>query len=274
MKDLRDRATPLFSIISVTKDDFPGIKRTVESVQAQTLKSFEQIIQEHPNRDDALEKLVQAIPSVKYHRENDSGMYDAMNRGFAKARGEWVLFLNGGDYFYENQTLERLSALLRDMDELWAYGGLELQMPDRSWQLRDSIVDVRKVYWARDWFPHPSIVAKRSLFEKVGGYTTSFGVSADQEWALRLHRSCGSVAVPFTVSCLTYGGMSASISLWNREREFRRIRCAHEEFLFRSGSLDQLATWVLFLWRCVKLRFLGGSSREPLRGCFSTKVPD
>jgi hypothetical protein len=196
------------------------------------------------------------------------GIYDAMNRGLARARGEWVLFLNGGDFLYGSQTLECLSALLRDIQGPWTYGTLAVQMADKSWQLRSSKVNIAKAYWAKDWFPHPSIVARRSFLSEVGGYSISWKISADQEWALRLHSSYDCVPIPLTISCLTYGGLSASNSLWHRELEFCRIRHAHEKLLLRSKAVDQLATFALFLWRCVKLRMLGGSRKEPLRNCF------
>jgi len=104
---------PKFSIITVVLNNPNGLKKTIESVANQSYKSYEYIIVDGGSRNET-------IDIIKHNREivtnwiceSDKGIYDAMNKGAAIARGEWLLFLNSGDLFYDSSVLTTVSTLL------------------------------------------------------------------------------------------------------------------------------------------------------------------
>lgn len=104
---------PLISIVTVVFNAGATIKKTLDSVQMQTYKSFEHIIVDGQSTDNTME-IVEAYGAAIAQKisERDKGIYDAMNKGLQMARGEWVIFLNAGDYFHSNTVLAEVSSLM------------------------------------------------------------------------------------------------------------------------------------------------------------------
>ena len=103
--------TPRFSIITVCYNAAHTIGRTVESVAAQTCTDYEHLIIDGKSIDNTLQ-VVDLCPGGERRiiiSEPDSGIYDAMNKGLGKARGEYLIFLNAGDKFHDANTLERIN---------------------------------------------------------------------------------------------------------------------------------------------------------------------
>ena len=89
-----------------TKDDFI---ETIKSINNQTYKNFEIIVIDGKSNDGTEDEINQMRDSFsKIIIEKDNGIYDAMNKGIALVKGEWTVFLNSGDTFFEKVTLERI----------------------------------------------------------------------------------------------------------------------------------------------------------------------
>lgn len=100
------------SIITINYNNLEGLKKTVRSVMDQTWRDFEWIIIDGGSTDGSRELIeeVAARPDsqVSYWcSEPDKGIYNAMNKGTAKAKGEYYLFLNSGDSLYDNEIIYR-----------------------------------------------------------------------------------------------------------------------------------------------------------------------
>ena len=99
-----------FTIVTVCLNEVQNIGRTCESICSQTFGEYEWIVIDGQSTDGTLDVL-----SEYEHRisclvsEPDSGIYDAMNKGIRLAKGEYLLFLNAGDYFSDNNALEAVS---------------------------------------------------------------------------------------------------------------------------------------------------------------------
>jgi len=104
-----DLLKPVLSIITVVYNAEPIILKTLESVWNQTYPGIEYIIIDGASKDGTLEllKLYHARFS-HLQSEPDKGIYDAMNKGLARATGEYVLFLNAGDELAEVNTVEKI----------------------------------------------------------------------------------------------------------------------------------------------------------------------
>lgn len=104
---------PHLSIITVTYNARQTLPITLRSVQEQTWKDWEHIIVDGASTDGTIELIrayAQDNPKVRWISEPDEGIYDAMNKGISMAQGEFLIFLNAGDSFWESTTLERLFA--------------------------------------------------------------------------------------------------------------------------------------------------------------------
>lgn len=103
------------SIITINFNNLAGLKKTADSVISQTWKEFEWIIIDGGSTDGSKEFIVSLNddlnrngwnPITYWCSEPDKGIYNAMNKGIAKANGEYLNFMNSGDCFYENRTLD------------------------------------------------------------------------------------------------------------------------------------------------------------------------
>lgn len=98
---------PNLSIITINYNNRDGLKKTIDSVVSQTYKDFEWIVIDGGSTDGSKELIEQYTEHLSYWvSEPDKGIYNAMNKGIRQAQGEWLQFLNSGDWLYEPTTLE------------------------------------------------------------------------------------------------------------------------------------------------------------------------
>ena len=100
------------SVITINYNNLSGLRRTVDSVMSQTWRGFEWILIDGGSNDGSKEYIesIAAIPeaNVSYWcSEPDNGVYNAMNKGIAIAKGDYLNFMNSGDVFFECKTLEK-----------------------------------------------------------------------------------------------------------------------------------------------------------------------
>ena len=105
------RESPIVSVVTVCKDVVGEIGGTCESVLGQTFADFEWIVVDGASGDGTVEVLNRYRRGMAHFlSEPDGGVYHAMNKGIALARGEYVVFMNGGDAFASDRVLERVFA--------------------------------------------------------------------------------------------------------------------------------------------------------------------
>lgn len=95
-----------FSIITINLNNRAGLEKTIQSVIKQECADYEYIIIDGGSSDGSAEVIREYKDSLSYWvSERDTGIYNAMNKGLKQAHGEYVCFLNSGDYFYSSQVL-------------------------------------------------------------------------------------------------------------------------------------------------------------------------
>lgn len=105
------------SIITVNYNDRTGLEATIKSVASQTCRDFEYIVIDGASTDGSVELLKQYNNIIDYAiSEQDTGIYNAMNKGIIQAHGEYCLFLNAGDSLYSNDTIKKALPHLHDAD--------------------------------------------------------------------------------------------------------------------------------------------------------------
>lgn len=109
--------SPLISIITITFNAQSTLRPTMESVASQTCRDYEHIVVDGASHDRTLE-IARSFEGVRILSEPDKGLYDAMNKGMAMARGKYLLFLNSGDTFASDEVLEAYAKRARLGDEI------------------------------------------------------------------------------------------------------------------------------------------------------------
>jgi glycosyltransferase involved in cell wall biosynthesis len=211
---MRTREQPLFSIITVTLNPGATLGRTVDSVKSQRCREFEHIIKDGGSIDGSLQRFAAAADDYRPNviRQQDSGIYDAMNQGLSLARGKYVLFLNSGDRLYDENVLEIVAAQVsRDPAPVLVYGDYydePLRMVMRSPKRLGGF------FLYRNTLCHQACFVERSAIEGLGGFDTSLRVLADYDLLLRIVRGlrapCQYVRSP--LASTLGGGFSAQRS--------------------------------------------------------------
>lgn len=99
-----------FTIITINYNNQNGLRRTIESVVGQTYRDYEYIIVDGASTDNSIEVVQEFGDKItSWVSEKDRGIYHAMNKGVAKAHGDYCIFMNSGDFFYDNTVLDIVS---------------------------------------------------------------------------------------------------------------------------------------------------------------------
>lgn len=172
------------SIITINLNNKEGLNKTIKSVQSQTFTDFEFIIIDGKSTDGSVELIEKNAGIVSYWvSEKDSGIYNAMNKGIAKAKGEYLYFLNSGDALFESVTLEKIFE--GDPHAPFICGSFYMEQkgeltPDTSYKGRDWRFSIYDLF--AGFLCHQAFFIHRSNFEKYGLYSEELKVISD--WKL------------------------------------------------------------------------------------------
>lgn len=225
------------SIITTTSNSAATICDTLESVLSQTHKDWELIIQDGLSQDETL-SIVREYESksdgrIHVFSEKDDGLYDAMNRGIARATGDVVGILNSDDFYYDESVLEDINKAMGNQCVDCIYGDLKYV----SAKNKNRVVRIwkgsqyKKGAYLRGWHPaHPTFYARRECYKEFGTFKTKFAVSADFELMLRFIEVAGlrNRYIPRYFVKMRMGGQSNS-TLRNVIRGNRNIILAMRE---------------------------------------------
>ena len=202
---------PKLSIITVNLNNSVGLQKTFASLFEQTFKDFEQIVIDGGSTDGSRELIKTNVDKISYWvSENDSGIYNAMNKGIVKATGDYLLFLNSGDHLLHKNILQEVDYNLDGTGII--YGDIFLIKSDiNSWTgVHPDSLSFN--FFVECTLPHSASFIKRSLFEQVGFYDESLLICSD--WKFFLNAICRHNAsykhINKTISVFYLDGISSS----------------------------------------------------------------
>lgn len=174
---------PFLSIITVCMNRRADIRLTCESIVNQSWNGFEWIVVDGASTDGTLDILGEYRDRMaRLISERDDGIYDAMNKGILAAKGEYLLFMNGGDILASHDVLCSIFAERGVNDADILYGDILMGIPGRPLLRKTVNADVvDKRFFLGNWLWHQATFIKSALFRKYGLYDTRFRLVADHE---------------------------------------------------------------------------------------------
>jgi len=178
------------SIITINYNNADGLKKTIESVINQTSHDFEYIVIDGGSTDGSVEVIKQYSGKLAYWvSEKDAGLYNAMNKGILKAKGEYCQFLNSGDWLTDNKVVAKMLEAMPDCSIF--YGNL-VKVFENGKTYRDTAKEgnVSMLNLYRGTINHSSALIKRRLFAIYGMYDEQLKIVADWKFffiAVGLH---------------------------------------------------------------------------------------
>lgn len=161
------------SVVTAVYNRAANVGEALASVQSQTYRNIEHVLQDGGSTDGTLNILESHNdPRMTLLSERDGGIYDAINRGKARATGDVVGLMHSDDIFAHAGVLEQVASAFTDPDVDCVYGDLQYVAADdparviRHWTSGAYLRDIL----ARGWMPpHPTFYIRRSFLERHGG---------------------------------------------------------------------------------------------------------
>ena len=167
------------SIITINFNNRNGLKRTIESVVSQTFQDFEWFLIDGGSSDGSKEIIENYKANFTYWcSESDKGVYDAMNKGILRAKGEYCLFLNSGDWLLNENVLKDVFLKGHKSDILVGW----IERMKHGKRILDKGFNTDKItirHLLRNSLPHQATFIKRDLFEKYGLYDDTLKIVSD-----------------------------------------------------------------------------------------------
>ncbi|MES2110762.1 MAG: glycosyltransferase family 2 protein [Bacteroidota bacterium] len=203
------KSHPTLSVITVVYNNARDIERTIQSITNQTYTNIEYIVIDGKSTDGTLQ-IIEGYKDriAQLLSEKDKGIYDAMNKGLQLATGDYVIFMNSGDEFFEPTTVEKVFDTAPDADIY--YGETEMVNDARESLGRRRHKIPEKFTWRSFKYgmsvSHQAIYIRRSL---TGLYDNRYQLSADIDWILSAAKKAKKIVkVDGYVAKYLVGGMS------------------------------------------------------------------
>ena len=195
---------PTFTIATVTWNAAATIGRTLASVESQTYEGVEHLIIDGCSTDGTMQEIQRYVErgtdtnnphTIRLVREPDEGLYDAMNKAIAQAKGDYIVFLNAGDKLHESTTLEQVAAVIRRTPQpirpAVVYGETDL-VDDEGRFIRHRRLRAPEQLTSRSFLRgmlvcHQSFYVRTDMAQREP-YDLHYRFSADYDWCIRLMR--------------------------------------------------------------------------------------
>lgn len=177
--------TVLFNPIKNGRKDM--LIQAISSVANQKYDSYEHIIVDGGSADGTVELLAEYKQSgiiTNFISEPDKGIYDAMNKGAAMAKGQYIAFLNSDDYYFDTNAFAKISKALNHKYD-YCYGPVKIEAQDGSvtGYFKSSV----RRFLTKMPFAHQSLFVKKSIFNDLNGFDLEFKLAADYDFIVRMY---------------------------------------------------------------------------------------
>lgn len=219
------------SVITINFNNRHGLRKTIESVVNQTYNDFEYIIIDGGSTDGSVDVIKESIDRIDYWvSEPDKGIYNAMNKAVDAAKGEYCIFMNSGDCFYDNEVYNNVNVNLDGTDII--YGNTLESNGNIVWHKKD--MTFKTLYYGS--LSHQSVFIKTELLKKHH-YDESLKIVSDWKFFLQtlILDNCTYKGVDVFVVVYDVGGYTNS----NRD-SFLKERNAVAQQMFPSRVLDDI----------------------------------
>ncbi|MFM7012897.1 MAG: glycosyltransferase family 2 protein, partial [Betaproteobacteria bacterium] len=177
------------SVVTAVFNRVETVARAIQSVQRQDYSNVEHVVQDGRSTDGTM-AVVEALATraTSVVSAPDAGIYDALNKGVARAAGDVIGLMHSDDFFAHDGVLTRVADALDRTGADGAYCDLQYVSASdptqvvRHWRSGAYSPARLKFGWMP---PHPTLYLRREVFERWGAYDTSLRISADYEAMLR-----------------------------------------------------------------------------------------
>lgn len=223
------------SIITINRNNAEGLERTLNSVLTQTYGEFEYIIVDGASTDSSVDVIKEyvrkvergesRVKSVVWVSEPDGGIYNAMNKGIRKAKGEYTLMLNSGDYLLDEHVIEQI---LPELDGTDIVQGNVISTIDGKNVVKRGYgkSDISFIDAMSGQFLHQASFCRRVLFDKYGYFDESYRINGDTVFYAKC-LGFGNASFKYVAQNIAYFDMTGISA--NPDKKWETIRREEDE---------------------------------------------
>ena len=191
---------PLVSIIVPSYNQGRFIRRTLESILSQDYRPIEIIVIDGASTDEtvAILREFSSAPELQWVSEPDSGVVEAVNKGFQKARGEIGAIQSSDDFYLPGAISAGVAALNADPELAFAFGDIAKVDADGKELSRTQLPDysLEAVLSLETWIPQPSTFFRMAMAKSLGGWREEVPYAADTDLWLRMALQAPATKIP------------------------------------------------------------------------------
>ena len=252
------------SIVTINYNNAEGLRKTMESVLAQTYTEIEYIIVDGASTDGSVDVIRELAtrPTIKWVSEKDTGIYNAMNKGIRMATGEYIEILNSGDILFDanvnQRMIERLDQINSKREENVGilYGNMIKVNAAGKVVGKSGYTEYSLRQFYSSTLNHDCAYIRRDLFEEYGLYDEQLKIVSDWKWYLQAI-GLGKVKpeyVDIDVTIFDDGGISeTNLALRNAERRKvleevlpPAVLWDYDTYAFEMEQMKRLRRWKLY----------------------------
>ncbi len=263
-----------FTVITITFNAAAVLQRTLDSVLHQTYEDVEHLIIDGASTDGTLQMAndykalndeqplqlpnssTPQLPSSRHkviiHSSPDEGIYDAMNKGLTQASGDYVVFMNAGDFFPAPDTLEQiahrchLNELPSDSLPAVVYGNTDIVDAEGRYLHPRRLQPLEQLTWRS--FRHGMLVCHQAFYARMDlakntHYDTRYRYSADVDWCIRVMREADRLGLALTNAHLTVACYTEEGTTTRHHHESLR-----ERYRIMARHYGHLSTFFMHCW--------------------------
>lgn len=206
------------TIITINKNNRIGLGKTLDSISEQSWSDYELIVVDGGSEDGSIDIISKYRDKIAISvTESDGGIYDAQNKGVRLASGEYCIFMNAGDVFYNNSVLEKVFSIPRVADVLYGdfvHGSRQINYPPKMTFL----------FFYKTGFCSQAVFVK-TVHHKKNPFDTRYRIMADREFFYKMFMCDASFEYVNAVVCI-YDASGISNS-----EEFKEVAISEDRFI-------------------------------------------
>lgn len=241
------------TIITVTRNEAGNLRKTIDSVVAQTYQNREYIVIDGGSTDGTREILKKYDNVIDgWVSEPDEGIFHAMNKGAQKATGDWIIFLNSGDLFFNEHVLEDVysETIPANIDAI--YGNSVYSYGEKGYREFRKAGELRH-FWTGMMTSHQSFFLRKKIMERRR-FDLQYKVAADFDCLYALYMNRGLfLHIPVYISLVDTTGVS------NNQKMIRSV-CEHWRVI-RKYHRSNLYYHTYYLFRYLLVLLLWGAKK-------------
>ena len=221
----------MLSIVTITFNNFDELVATLKSLQSMTGVEWESVVINGGTCERTREYLKNYQGTVV--NEKDQGISDAFSKGVTHSKGDFILFLNSGDVLADQNYPAQALQFLKNNPK-YAYVHADMVFEDAiagPIRLKPTRSNLGRGMTAQ----HPTLIAKKEIFEKIGSFKLQYKVAMDYEWLVRASKNGFKGKYLSEIAPVRMDGAGvSSTSEWRGIKECYRALKENEHFGFNE----------------------------------------